>query len=448
MFDNNLVQLPADIGLLTALETLDLSNNQLTSLPAEIGLLTNLKSLRLDANNLTSIAELETLTNLSVLCLKNDSFDAEDDNDLPDLGDLVDYYDSISCATHLADIVRACKEREPRAQPAGKFTMPRTSVAFAQMLAALLRVRTSRRETPTRVTDEPPAVAALRQFVTRKKAPLDFPDWFEGLMVAYDAFDAGEDQFTDATTLAAREAAHERVAQTFAPALLAAAANATDLGALASQIERAQALLRSAIEAGDDRDAEDAADAKASEAAAAAASLGEDAAPKLLASTAAAADAPVPQQVVAALDSWRDARVTELTAERAALAVETERRVDALHIAYTMLAALLKKDSPSNPDKSAVPPNEVDALAFAVRAIDAEALVMKQPPLPIPADLAAQVQAALRAALRMMKANARRVDELPEALKRAAVSIEAYNKAQAADRALREYQAMKSPQKK
>jgi hypothetical protein len=434
LFDNYLVQLPAEIGLLTALETLDLSNNQLTSLPAEIGLLTNLKSLRLDANQLTSIAELETLTNLSVLCLKNDSFDAEDDNDLPDLGDLVDYYDSISCATHLHEIVRACKEREPRtAANAGKITVPKTSVAFAQMLAALQRVRVARSEKPTRVVDESAAMAVLRQCVARSKAPFDFPAHFEALMSAYDAFDNGEDVFTDATTLAAREAAHEQIATKLAPALQQASARfGGDTSALAAQLERAQNAVRAQIDAGDDADIEEAADAEASSAAAHAAGLSlDDATAKQLAAVTAAADKLVPPRVVAALDQWRAAREKERTDERATLAIETERRVDALCSAYTKLAALLKKEQSAGPGNTDVPPNEIDALANAVRAIDAEALVVRQPPLPMPAELTSAVQAALRAALRQLKTAATLLVELPEAVQRATVSIEAYNKLQA-----------------
>jgi hypothetical protein len=433
LFDNYLTQLPAEIGLLTALETLDLSNNQLTSLPAEIGLLTNLKSLRLDANQLTSIAELETLTNLSVLCLKNDSFDAEDDNDLPDMGDLVDYYDSISCATHLAEIVRACKEREPRTAVA-KITVPKTSVAFAQMLAALQRVRVARNEKPTRVVDESPAMAVLRQSVARTKAPFDFPAHFDTLMAAYDAFDAGEDVFTDATTLAAREAAHEQIATKLAPALQQASERfGNDTSALAALLERAQNAVRAQIVSGDDLEIEEAADAEAAAAAAHAAGLSvDDATPQQLAAVTSAADKLVPPRVVAALDQWRAAREKERTDERATLALETERRVDALCSAYTKLAALLKKEQSAGPGNTDVPPNEIDALANAVRAIDAEALVVRQPPLPTPAELTSAVQAALRAALRQLKDATTRLEELGEAVQRAKVSIEAYNKLQAA----------------
>jgi Leucine-rich repeat (LRR) protein len=61
---------PADIGLLTSLESLWLYGTQLTSLPAEIGQLTALKELYLFSNQLTSVpAEIGQLTSLRVLYL-------------------------------------------------------------------------------------------------------------------------------------------------------------------------------------------------------------------------------------------------------------------------------------------------------------------------------------------------------------------------------------------
>ena len=61
---------PADIGRLSALRTLDLSYNQLTSVPAEIGQLTSLKVLNLRGNLLTSLpAEIGQLTSLRTLDL-------------------------------------------------------------------------------------------------------------------------------------------------------------------------------------------------------------------------------------------------------------------------------------------------------------------------------------------------------------------------------------------
>ena len=56
---------PAEIGRLSALRELNLSDNQLTSLPAEIGQLTSLEELNLSGNQLTSVpAEIGQLTSL------------------------------------------------------------------------------------------------------------------------------------------------------------------------------------------------------------------------------------------------------------------------------------------------------------------------------------------------------------------------------------------------
>ena len=61
---------PAEIGLLTSLESLWLYGTQLTSLPAEIGQLTALKELWLYSNELTSVpAEIGQLASLRVLRL-------------------------------------------------------------------------------------------------------------------------------------------------------------------------------------------------------------------------------------------------------------------------------------------------------------------------------------------------------------------------------------------
>ena len=66
--DNGLTSLPPEIGQLTSLERLDLRGNQLTSVPAEIGQLTSLERLYLDDNQLTSVpAEIGQLTSLRVL---------------------------------------------------------------------------------------------------------------------------------------------------------------------------------------------------------------------------------------------------------------------------------------------------------------------------------------------------------------------------------------------
>ena len=67
---NKLTSLPAEIGQLTSLTVLYLSCNKLTSLPAEIGQLTSLKGLSLVENQLTSLpAEIGQLTSLKLLHL-------------------------------------------------------------------------------------------------------------------------------------------------------------------------------------------------------------------------------------------------------------------------------------------------------------------------------------------------------------------------------------------
>ena len=61
---------PAEIGRLGALRTMDLGYNRLTSVPAEIGQLTSLGLLSLVGNELTSVpAEIGQLTSLEVLDL-------------------------------------------------------------------------------------------------------------------------------------------------------------------------------------------------------------------------------------------------------------------------------------------------------------------------------------------------------------------------------------------
>ena len=60
---NQLTSVPAEIGQLTALETLYLHENELTSAPAELGQLTSLRELNLGWNNLTSVpAAMRKLT--------------------------------------------------------------------------------------------------------------------------------------------------------------------------------------------------------------------------------------------------------------------------------------------------------------------------------------------------------------------------------------------------
>ncbi|MEE9365283.1 MAG: leucine-rich repeat domain-containing protein [Dehalococcoidales bacterium] len=70
--DNQIAELPPEIGNLTKLEFLDLSGNQLTTLPTEIGNLSNLQILYLDGNQLTVLlAEIGNLTSLNHLFLTN-----------------------------------------------------------------------------------------------------------------------------------------------------------------------------------------------------------------------------------------------------------------------------------------------------------------------------------------------------------------------------------------
>jgi leucine-rich repeat protein SHOC2 len=62
--------IPAEVGRLTALRELGLSENQLTSVPAEVGQLAALRELRLDDNDLTSLpVEIGQLTSLTELYL-------------------------------------------------------------------------------------------------------------------------------------------------------------------------------------------------------------------------------------------------------------------------------------------------------------------------------------------------------------------------------------------
>jgi len=68
--DNELTELPKEIGNLTNLETLNLNDNELTELPKEIGNLTNLENLELTRNELTELPkEIGNLTKLMRLFL-------------------------------------------------------------------------------------------------------------------------------------------------------------------------------------------------------------------------------------------------------------------------------------------------------------------------------------------------------------------------------------------
>ena len=67
---NQLPALPAEIGQLVNLQELTLSSSQLTALPVEIGQLVNLKTLGLDFNHLSALpAEIGQLVNLQILNL-------------------------------------------------------------------------------------------------------------------------------------------------------------------------------------------------------------------------------------------------------------------------------------------------------------------------------------------------------------------------------------------
>ena len=69
---------PPEIGDLTNLQSLSLSNNQLTSIPAQIGNLTNLQYLILNDNQLTGIPpEIGDLTNLQYLTLNNNQLSGD-----------------------------------------------------------------------------------------------------------------------------------------------------------------------------------------------------------------------------------------------------------------------------------------------------------------------------------------------------------------------------------
>jgi Leucine-rich repeat (LRR) protein len=70
--NNNITQLPVEIGQLTQLTELNLCNNNLTQLPVEIGHLTQLTRLYLQNNNITHLpVEIGQLTQLTTLLLCN-----------------------------------------------------------------------------------------------------------------------------------------------------------------------------------------------------------------------------------------------------------------------------------------------------------------------------------------------------------------------------------------
>ena len=74
LHENNLTELPKEIGNLTNLTKIWLHENNLTELPKEIGNLTNLTELWLHKNNLTELPkEICNLTNLTELSLYNNN---------------------------------------------------------------------------------------------------------------------------------------------------------------------------------------------------------------------------------------------------------------------------------------------------------------------------------------------------------------------------------------
>ncbi|CAD6995050.1 unnamed protein product [Ceratitis capitata] len=76
--DNQLLRLPADIGLLSNLRTLDLSSNKLRSLPAELGELIQLRELLLNNNYLRVLPyEIGKLFHLHVLGLMGNPLQKE-----------------------------------------------------------------------------------------------------------------------------------------------------------------------------------------------------------------------------------------------------------------------------------------------------------------------------------------------------------------------------------
>ncbi|MBT4594765.1 leucine-rich repeat domain-containing protein, partial [bacterium] len=74
---NQVEQLPKEIGNLTKLKCLDLSNNQLTTIPKEIKNLTKLERLYLSSNTLTTLPkEIGNLVSLEWLNLVNNKFES------------------------------------------------------------------------------------------------------------------------------------------------------------------------------------------------------------------------------------------------------------------------------------------------------------------------------------------------------------------------------------
>ena len=85
--NNTITSLPTEIGALTGLQYLDLDNNDLMLVPTEVGALTGLMFLNLFNNKITSVpAELAALTGLETLNLADNLLTGLPPRALPDLG--------------------------------------------------------------------------------------------------------------------------------------------------------------------------------------------------------------------------------------------------------------------------------------------------------------------------------------------------------------------------
>jgi len=79
LFKNGLTSLPSEIGNLTSLTELDLSNNKLATVPPELGNLTSLEFLSLSSNELNSVPlELNNLSEEVKQRLKLDGIQIEE----------------------------------------------------------------------------------------------------------------------------------------------------------------------------------------------------------------------------------------------------------------------------------------------------------------------------------------------------------------------------------
>ena len=99
LYGLQITELPPEIGQLTSLKNLSISQNQLTSLPPEIGHLTNLQTLSVHDNQLTSLPpEIGHLTNLNRLDLYHNQLSHLP----PELGQLVNLHRLDLSTNHLS----------------------------------------------------------------------------------------------------------------------------------------------------------------------------------------------------------------------------------------------------------------------------------------------------------------------------------------------------------